>query len=279
VRTLARLDFNCIVLAPTGEGGRKHGEAHDQFRERCHCIHAIPARCRCRRLEWCKQLSPDDYSLRLVLAQVDESGSVSWTRDHGDEGIYILSGALDVDGHMCPQGGAIIVESGVQATVRAKAASTFVHTAQSAAKQRGSGPLGPPQQKGHQCHVVGPDGWHQSGNGTDFTARWFADGSCPTWRISLFRVDHQHGFAGDVHSHSEDEIIYVLEGSVRLGKREYGQGTAVCIAANTRYRVSYPRGGDFLNYRADVSEHRIGDRTPTLETALAQGGRVVADFR
>jgi hypothetical protein len=231
-------------------------------------------------LAWCKQLSPDDYSLRIVLAQVDQGASISWAGEHGDEGIYLLSGALDLDGHHCPEGGAIIVESGVRATVGADAPSTFVHTARSASAPPTSGPLGAPEVEDHGCHVIGPNGWHQSGNGQDFTARWFTDGSCPTCRISLFRVDHRHGFAGDFHSHSQDEIIYVMNGSVELGRREYGPGTAFCITANTRYRVAYPHGGDFLNYRADVSEHRTSDsNAPALETALAQGGRVVADFR
>jgi uncharacterized cupin superfamily protein len=84
---------------------------------------------------------------------------------------------------------------------------------------------------------------------------------------------------GGGHSHSEDEIIYVLSGEVRMGSHHYGPGSALSIPADVRYALANGEHGHvFLNYRSGVSEqvYARGDE-PLLETALARGGRVVDD--
>ena len=42
---------------------------------------------------------------------------VAWGADHGGEGLYVVSGSLEVDSKVCLAGGAIVVESGVPAIV------------------------------------------------------------------------------------------------------------------------------------------------------------------
>lgn len=84
-----------------------------------------------------------------------------------------------------------------------------------------------------------------------------ADSDCPTCAIWL----HENRFPGGdatrrdaeagIHSHSEDEIIFVLDGEVRLGARLYGPGTALAIAADTLYSFTAgPQGLHFANFRA-----------------------------
>lgn len=54
-----------------------------------------------------------------------------------------------------------------------------------------------------------------------------------------------------VHSHSEDEIIFVISGDIRLGTRLHGPGTALAIAADTLYSFTPgPQGLHFINFRA-----------------------------
>ena len=54
-----------------------------------------------------------------------------------------------------------------------------------------------------------------------------------------------------IHSHSEDEIIFVIAGAMRLGNRLVGPGTAVAIAADTLYGFTAgPDGLSFVNFRA-----------------------------
>ena len=57
--------------------------------------------------------------------------------------------------------------------------------------------------------------------------------------------------AKGVHCHSEDEILCVTSGRVRLGNRVFYAGTAVAIAADTLYSLSAgPEGMSFINFRA-----------------------------
>jgi hypothetical protein len=54
-----------------------------------------------------------------------------------------------------------------------------------------------------------------------------------------------------VHSHSEDEIIFVTKGAMRLGTRLYGPGSAIAIPAETFYSFGVgPEGLSFVNFRA-----------------------------
>jgi hypothetical protein len=85
-----------------------------------------------------------------------------------------------------------------------------------------------------------------------------ADSGCPTCEVWL----HENHFPGGrsplpeeekrgIHSHSEDEIIFVIDGAIRLGNKLYGPGTAVAIAADTLYSFTTgPEGLSFINFRA-----------------------------
>ncbi len=57
--------------------------------------------------------------------------------------------------------------------------------------------------------------------------------------------------ARGIHSHSEDEIIFVTAGAMRLGHKLVGPGTAIAIAADTLYSFTAgPEGLSFINFRA-----------------------------
>jgi hypothetical protein len=231
-------------------------------------------------VRWAKVLSPDDYELQLIVADLEPGASLQWPPLHGDEGVYVESGELQINGSTCPEGGALILESGSSETVTATRDTRIVHCRPKSTEPPTDGLYGAPDVDHHSVHVVGDNGWFQSGQQEGVLATWFADSTCRRCRIAFFRVDHPSGFAGNFHSHSQDEIIYVLTGSVQLGPREYGPGTALNIPGDVPYRVSYPNGAEFLNYRRDVSEQRYGKDGPVrLEGALARGGRLVEDFR
>jgi quercetin dioxygenase-like cupin family protein len=52
------------------------------------------------------------------------------------------------------------------------------------------------------------------------------------------------------HAHLADEIIYVLEGELKLGARSIGPGSSVYIPAETLYAFKAgPEGLRFLNFR------------------------------
>jgi quercetin dioxygenase-like cupin family protein len=68
--------------------------------------------------------------------------------------------------------------------------------------------------------------------------------------LQLFETRLPPDMFVDVHSHASDEIIYVLNGSLELGKRSLGPGSSVFIGADTLYSFrSGPDGLHFLNFR------------------------------
>jgi hypothetical protein len=221
-----------------------------------------------------RTLSPPDYGLWLCVLDVSADTPLSWTGRHGEEGIYVLEGELDVDGQRCPRGGALIIEADVAVSARTTAPSRLVHVGS-------RDPM--PATSGRCAHVVGPKGWFISGSEEGSFACWFADGTCPTCRIALFTVTSEETPGRSrQHTHSADEIIYVLSGTMRLGKRLLEPGTSLCIGGGTRYAQSAGPGGcTFLNYRRDESQQQYyGPGEPDYllpETALGRGGRVVGD--
>ncbi|MEJ5975084.1 cupin domain-containing protein [Novosphingobium sp. PS1R-30] len=66
-----------------------------------------------------------------------------------------------------------------------------------------------------------------------------------------------------LHSHDEDEIIYVLSGEMKVGTRTIGAGASLYIAGGVFYGFTAgPEGVHFLNFRArdDRSFHLPGKR-------------------
>lgn len=99
-----------------------------------------------------------------------------------------------------------------------------------------------------------------------------ANGLCPTCEVWLHEntmpgmSDEAASQMGDrgIHSHSEDEIIFVTGGTMRLGTKLHGPGTAIAIAADTMYSFTPgPDGLSFINFRAGHPEaFRMKDGTP-----------------
>src|SRR4029450_4499228 len=107
-------------------------------------------------LDWCKQLSPSDFSLRLVLGELSPGAVFTWGEHHQDEALFLLSGEVDVDGHVCPAGGAVIGETGVAVTLTANSRTQFLHAAPSSNRDPSAVGTGDPST--HGLHVVGPGG-------------------------------------------------------------------------------------------------------------------------
>jgi mannose-6-phosphate isomerase-like protein (cupin superfamily) len=228
-----------------------------------------------------RRVSPDGYATWLVRAELDDGAVLTWGDVHGDEGVYVVAGALDVDGRRCPADGAVILEAGAPCEARAVGATSIVHVGPYAPDPPTDGLYGAPRRHA-QVHVVGPGGWYASGDRESVIARWFADSTCPSCRISFFHVARTQGGVKDLpHTHTQDELIYVLDGSIVFAREEHGPGTVFAIPANVRYSVtSGPNGMAFLNYRPDVSTQAYGKaKPPELEGGIARGGVEVADLR
>jgi len=232
-------------------------------------------------VRWSKALSPPGYSLWLCESELDDGGTVTWGREHGDDAVYVFEGALDVDGHVCPAGGAVIVESGAACVARAVGATRIAHYGCASDAPPSNGLFRPPKPDGHGVHVLGPGGHALSGAREGVKATWFADSTCDTCRCALLLVENEHEMKAPSHHHSEDEIIFLIRGAITMGAYTYGAGTALSIPGNARYGFTGLAGGHaFLNFRRDASNQTNGrDEEPMLETALARGGELVDDVR
>ncbi len=228
-----------------------------------------------------RRLQPDGYSLWVCASELLDGGEIEWNGESAEEAVYVVSGALDVEGRECPTDGAIIIESSVRTTARALGPTRILHFGPSDLCRPGGGAYGPAEAAGHGVHVVGPGGWVCSGSREGTSARWYADSTCPTCRLCLIQVERATARDGPAHHHSQDEIIFVIGGAIGLGGRWLAAGTALFIAAGARYQL---RTGDagyrFLNYRRDLSQQVYDPADPPqIESAIARGGVEVGDLR
>jgi len=68
--------------------------------------------------------------------------------------------------------------------------------------------------------------------------------------MEVFEVDFEPDYFAAPHAHDADEVFYVLQGELRLGRRGYGPGSSIKIPANTLYSFrAGPDGLRFVNFR------------------------------
>ena len=206
---------------------------------------------------------PEGFPLWLRREDVE---SIEWDSVHGDEGVYVVSGEMEIDGRRCPAGGAVIVEAGVPARLHGRAHVVRI------------GSHATPRAGGQIVHVIGPGGtWARVEEGRE--TRYFGDSECPTCDITLFVTGRAHGHVSPIHSHSSDELIHVLDGSITVGKRVAGPGSTVAIAAGQRYGFKSD-GFTFLNYRPGPAVMTVDrDAPPIEEGGRAHGFDAVMDVR
>jgi quercetin dioxygenase-like cupin family protein len=225
----------------------------------------------------------------LVTATLPAGTVLEWVDDHGDEALYVLDGLLEVAvdggdgldgllevavdggdgagdgrGGTCPAQGAVVVEAGVRAAVTARRDSRIVHVGPASAAAPTDGPFGAPAPHGHGVHVVGPEGLGGVRDYGDTHAVWFTDGSCPTCRIMFFRVWGRAGAGGPSHSHSQGELIHVVEGDLRIGPVHVPAGSTVAIPGDRRYGFRTTDDWCFLNYRRDMSFMTVDPKQPPV---------------
>jgi hypothetical protein len=95
-----------------------------------------------------------------------------------------------------------------------------------------------------------------------------ADAHCATCELWLhendFYVPDSHTA---LHSHSEDEVIFVTAGSMRLGAQLHGAGSAVAIHAETKYKFDVgPDGLSFVNFRGATPSYTPADGSTPLDS-------------
>jgi quercetin dioxygenase-like cupin family protein len=224
-------------------------------------------------------VGPQGFSLWMLSAELDDGTTVDWPATHGDEAVYVVEGALEIDGRIAPAKGAAVVEADVATRARALGPTRVVHMGPRDPAIPVDGMNGAAASEDHGVHVVGPRGTYA--NTTDTSdSHYFADSSCPTCRLTLLSVGRSFAYVSEPHSHSQDELIHVVSGAILLGRQRVGPGDTLAIAAGARYGF---RGGDdgfvFVNYRRDASQQMWGrDVPPRLEGGAVNDMTPVMDL-
>jgi quercetin dioxygenase-like cupin family protein len=221
-------------------------------------------------------VSPPDFSLWLIRADLDDGASIEWPARHGDEAVYVVDGALEVDegtdARLVPPAGSVVVEAGAATKVRARGATRVMHVGPADAAPPADGIDRAAQPDGHGVHAVGPLGTYARVD-ADGDSHYYADSTCPTCRITLLSVARFGPYTSAPHSHTQDELIHVVTGSLTLGSLRVGPGDTLAIAAGQRYGFRGPDEGFlFLNYRSDASEQHWPDGRPPLTEGGAVNG-------
>ncbi len=169
---------------------------------------------------------------------------------------YVWHGAVAAGGWAMAQGSSLIVEHGQTLEVTGgdePAELLTFHAAAAPAAGRAGGHVHLLPNE----HV--PRRTDMGGGALPVGGGMHADAGCPTCEVWL----HENHFPAGrppmtpeeemrgVHSHSEAEVIFVIDGEIKLGTKLYGPGTAVAIAADTLYSFTAgPAGLSFINFRA-----------------------------
>lgn len=177
--------------------------------------------------------------------------------------IYVQDGSVDALGTRLDAGACSIVPCGTSIEFRtdAKAAALLVFRGEPSEGAAAGRPV---------VQLLAADQVPRSsclGGNVGIGGAMFANAQPPVEHVWLHETSWATGGAEvALHSHSENEVIFVIGGAIRLGNRLYGPGTALAIAAEVKYAFhTGPDGLTFLNFR---------NRPPTYSTA---DGAVVKD--
>jgi len=184
--------------------------------------------------------------------------------------VYVWRGDAGAGGRPLATGSSVIVEQGQTIAVTGGEQGAQLLAFASAKPLKA-------QVAGGHVHLLPADRVPRSADlgGHGVAGGMHADSDCPTCSVWL----HENHFPpreplteqqqeGGIHSHTEDEIIFVIDGEMRLGNKPAPPGTAVAITAETLYSFSPgPNGLSFINFRAAMpSEIKFANGSSMSET-------------
>jgi hypothetical protein len=196
----------------------------------------------------------DNDPLHVHLHRIERDGRLRIASAQSDCVAYVWQGCVEACSEPLSSGSSLIVERGASVDIKGHDAGSLL------VSFAASRPAPSPRAGGH-VHLLPKERVPRLadlGGASGVGGALHADASCSTCEVWL----HANTFPPQcedtsvdadraVHSHSEDEVIFVTEGQIRLGARLYGPGTAIAIAADTQYGFSSgPAGLCFINFRA-----------------------------
>ena len=192
----------------------------------------------------CKSEQP----MHMWLHEMAKGAQISFDKVPVSHGVYVWKGSVECENKEIGTDGALVVEHRGSTLIKANANGTLL-----AHFHRPLGHPEVPARTGGQVHTYGNEGiFHadkRPGGGSCVTL--FADAGCPTCDVWLHRSRSNPNRELNTHCHSEDEIIFITEGSMMFGRDELLPGTALAIDRDTAYKFKAgSRGLSFINYRS-----------------------------
>ncbi|MDE2405671.1 MAG: hypothetical protein KGM17_13470 [Sphingomonadales bacterium] len=193
----------------------------------------------------------DRVPLRLHLHELAAGDTLTLAPPHHAIVVNVWTGPVTAGPTILPAGSTALVERGGSLSLVAQEpARVLVFTSASPGNACSEGRVHLlPADRVPRCADLGGSSGVGGGMHADASMP-----TCPVWlhenTLPGLPPDTLDSGAG-VHCHSEDEIIFVIDGEIRLGNRISGPGTALFIAAGTMYAfLPGPAGLHFINFRA-----------------------------
>jgi hypothetical protein len=203
--------------------------------------------------------------IHLHMHRLAPDASVTLAGDPADLALFVWQGSVEAGGATLGPKASAVVEYGASLGVTAGKDGAVVMAFN--LRERDAAP-----RAGGHVHILPGERVPRTealGGNEGIGGALHADAQCPSCKVWL----HENSYAmadkeTAVHSHSEDEVIFVHTGSVRLGNRIYGPGTALAIAADTKYGFfSGPDGLGFVNFRGTSPTYTSGDGLTVMDEA------------
>lgn len=203
--------------------------------------------------------------IHLQQHKLEPRAGVTLTADPADLAIFVWKGSVEAGRATLREKSSVVLEHGASLSMEAgdEGASVLAfHLA-----EQGAG-----KPSGGHVHVLPAERVPRTeamGGNEGIGGALHSDAQCPTCSVWL----HENSYAmadkeTALHSHSEDEVIFIHSGSIRLGNRIYGPGTALAIAADVKYEFwSGPEGLGFVNFRGTSPTYTSADGKTVLDEA------------
>jgi hypothetical protein len=202
-------------------------------------------------------------SIHLHLHRMDPAARLPLTAERADLCVYVWEGEVAAGDTSLDQRSSAVVQQGASIEVAAgkAGAAVLVFNMREGEARTGAHVFLLPNARVPRTVAMG-------GN-EGIGGALHADAHDPTPNVWLHENDYAMADKEtELHSHSEDEVIFVRAGSVRIGNRLFGPGTALAIAADTLYEFwSGPDGLSFVNFRGTSPTYRKGDGSMVLDEA------------
>ena len=209
--------------------------------------------------------SPPGFRLWMLEVDLPAGATLAWPESHGEQAVVVREGALRVDGRSAGEGHVVVLEADAAPSVEVEVPTRVLAMGNHDPAPPTDGPFGAPAGGG-RTHVVGPGGVAGREGPPGKVTRYYATACCPTCRLLLAWSSRMDEHVAAVHSHTQDELIHLVRGSIQVGARWLHAGDTLAVPANTRYRFrTGPDGYGFLNYRPDATFYVPVEGTRGLE--------------